>query len=159
MLNSLSTANFNPKIKEKHIYLKKLLHGAFSNRALTDVPKCHNDKLKHLRTEHQISFKKHGFPFLCFNLFSIKINKCSSSERFPWEPLHLAEPQVAGPEVVRPLGHAVSFVYAGEGHGGEVLGGRQAPGPWAASAHQSLWRQQQHTHLAGLHLDGQKTHG
>lgn len=63
---------------------------------------------------------------------------------------HLAESQVAGPEVVRPLGNTVSLVYTRKGHRGEFLSGRQTPSPRAAAAaaYKSLRREEQHTHLA-----------
>ena len=69
---------------------------------------------------------------------------------FPFS--HLAEPQVAGTEIVGPLGDAVSFVDAGEGHGRQPIGEGQAAGSRSASANQGLGGQQQHLHLALLHL-------
>lgn len=54
---------------------------------------------------------------------------------------HLAEPQVAGTEVVGPLRDAVSLVDAGEGHGWQLVGRGQTAG---ACAHQSFGGQQQH---------------
>lgn len=66
---------------------------------------------------------------------------------------HLAESQVAGPEVVRPLGNAVSLVYTCKGHRGEFLSRGQTPCPRAAAAaDKSLRREEQHAHLAGFHL-------
>lgn len=60
---------------------------------------------------------------------------------------HLAESQVAGPEVVRPLRDAVSLVYAGKGHRGELLSGGQTTCPRTAAADKSLGREEQHAHL------------
>lgn len=51
-----------------------------------------------------------------------------------------------------PLGDAVGFVDAGEGHGRQLIGGGQAAGSRSASANQGLGGQQQHLHLALLHL-------
>lgn len=79
----------------------------------------------------------------------------------PRAPTHLAEPQVAGPEVVGPLGDAVRLVDAGEGHGGQLGGGGQAAGPRRAppAPHQGFGGQQQHVHLAPLHLRGERRLG
>lgn len=62
---------------------------------------------------------------------------------------HLADAQVAGPEVVGPLRDAVGFVNAGKGHRGQPREARRAscPGP-----NQRLRRQNQHLHPASERL-------
>lgn len=68
---------------------------------------------------------------------------------------HLTESQVAGSKVVWPLWDTVSFVYTGKGHRRELLSSWQTPSTWTTSTNQSLWGEEQHTHLAWFHLEKQ----
>lgn len=68
---------------------------------------------------------------------------------------HLTESQVAGSKVVWPLWDTVSFVYTGKGHRRELLSRWQTPSTWTTSTNQSLWGEEQHTHLAWFHLEKQ----
>ena len=60
----------------------------------------------------------------------------------PRPKTYLADTQVAGPEVVGPLGEAVGLIDAGKGNQWQLSEEGSAPRP-----NQRLWRQHQHLHL------------